>query len=265
MPAKFTWCVMLKKILSSRASRVIVHKNAHFINSCSHQQAHANLMQHKTHYNQIQHFSTLVEQENSLTTKQQTVHQALSQKSTIKIYNVSNEKDLEWQTFKPQDRKNTFKDTNSWLVDFDATAYANELLNAKYIELDAGVHCYELNTYLQDDEKRSRALFTRKHSRALWEEVYTRFKHEPNTNVVVTGNPGIGKSRSMAYLLKMLLEDGQLVVYEARKKSVVFIFVPVATQFDEKRNMNIPAYKVWRCDENWKPNICAALENPNNY
>lgn len=145
-----------------------------------------------------------------------------------------------------------------------STLEKNELLDSKYNELDAGVHCYY--TYLQADDNKSRALFTRKHSRALWEEVYTRFKNEPNIHVVVTGNPGIGKSRSMAYLLKILLEDGQLVVYEARKDKNVFIFVPSAIQFDEKRNKEIPVYKVWRSSfSDFKAEDCAALKNPNNY
>jgi hypothetical protein len=77
--------------------------------------------------------------------------------------------------------------------------------------------------YLQENERNSTSLYLRDNQIELWNEVYT-YLSEPGSNAIVTGNSGIGKSRSMTYLLKLLLENKKNVIYEARKDKKVFAF-----------------------------------------
>jgi hypothetical protein len=74
-------------------------------------------------------------------------------------------------------------------------------------------------------------------------------------SAIITGNPGIGKSRSMNYFLKLLLEKQKTVVYEVRKERTVYAFIP-----QEKGE-----YTVWRCSLPWNPNSCPILDNSDNY
>lgn len=80
-------------------------------------------------------------------------------------------------------------------------------------------------------------------------------------NVIALGSPGVGKSRSMTYLLRLLLNDGKLVVYEARKDDAVFVFVPPSKQQPSATN-----YEVY-CTEKNKFSVsgCAALMDNNTY
>ena len=40
----------------------------------------------------------------------------------------------------------------------------------------------------------------------------------------MTGSPGIGKSRGLTYLLRLLLKEKETVVFESRKEGRVFLF-----------------------------------------
>jgi hypothetical protein len=87
----------------------------------------------------------------------------------------------------------------------------------------------------------------------LWNQVLDYLESNEDTHAIVTGNPGIGKSRSMSYFLRLLLQKKKIVVYEAKKDIVAYIFIP---QED--------GYKVWSC-KYFRPQSCAHLENPDNY
>jgi hypothetical protein len=72
----------------------------------------------------------------------------------------------------------------------------------------------------------------------------------------VTGNPGIGKSRSMKYLLKLLLEAKETVVYESRNNISVFCFIP------NKEDGN---YQVFKCSLKYFDPFMPLLNDPNTF
>lgn len=150
-------------------------------------------------------------------------------------------------------------DDNNWREDERATIFANELLNNEEIELDAGVRMIKLSTWFQDDARASPMLFTRHHSRALWEDVYQYLSSRIVSHSLVTGNPGIGKSRSMTYLLRLLLKDGKLVVFESRKDEQFFAFIP-PSKHGQGNN-----YKVWVAKSSTFAFPCPALLDAENY
>jgi len=121
--------------------------------------------------------------------------------------------------------------------------------------------CYNLQTCLVSvEEKKSEPLFTRKHSRAVWDHVYSYLTTVDDSRVIVTGNPGIGNTRSMTYLLKKLLETGKFVVYYAGKITTAFAFAPIGVDGVHGK----PLYKAWKSDT-FLPHICSALQNPDSY
>jgi hypothetical protein len=130
-----------------------------------------------------------------------------------------------WKTY-TDNTGDSIIDLNDWMFDSRATRYANNLIHNEVQSLGDGVEMIKLNTWLQSNENLLPILFTGEHSRALWDKVYNYLCETPSSHVVVTGNPGIGKSRSMTYLLRKLLMEHKPVVYEARKDEVVFAFVP---------------------------------------
>jgi hypothetical protein len=111
--------------------------------------------------------------------------------------------DLPWQ------REGTHVDINKWKEDLEKTEYANELLNATEKDITNGLHHIPLSHWLQRNEKLSSDLFTRQCPRDLWNEVFMYLEATYKGHALVTGNPGIGKSRSMTYLLRMLLQNGR--------------------------------------------------------
>lgn len=143
-----------------------------------------------------------------------------------------------------------------WLLDHESTQYAMELLEGKEEKLDADVTMIRLARHLQTNEFQVEHLFIRPDSRALWDEVLEYCEKRKDSHFIVTGNPGIGKSRSMTYLLLQLLRKKKVVVYEARKDKVVWKFEPTSAG----------EYKVWKCNllrfyEIFEP----ALDDPENY
>ena len=94
-------------------------------------------------------------------------------------------------------------------------------------------------------------LFLRLSQRKLWEEVVKFLNTFTQTHSVVTGSPGIGKTRSIAYLLLLLFKEKKFIIFECRSKNIAFAFTP----------QNDGSYKVWECDD-FKANCCRILENP---
>ena len=69
-----------------------------------------------------------------------------------------------------------------------------------------------MTTFIQSNEKKSCDIFIRECQIELWEEVFRYLESNEDSHSVVTGNPGIGKSRSMSYFLKLLLSIKKPVV-----------------------------------------------------
>ena len=72
------------------------------------------------------------------------------------------------------------------------------------------------------DDRANPNLFVRSSGKEIWQRIAT--KTHPLEGALVTGSPGIGKSRSLTYLLKLLLENRQTVIFECRKAEKVFLF-----------------------------------------
>lgn len=158
-------------------------------------------------------------------------------------------------------------DPNPWTWHQGATAYVNELREAQPLKVGhaggdtslpegAGVLIFPLKTYLHKRESNNRWLFVRSHAKQVWEEVLKN--NFPRSAVI--GNPGIGKSFSSAYFLKMLLEMGKAVVYEARQNDEVYIFLPPGADGENKGYI---AYKVSL--KKWMPQDCLILQEAKNY
>jgi len=153
-------------------------------------------------------------------------------------------------------------DTNAtFKYDENATMYANMLLNVQNSALDDDdVECFNLSTGLQTKDTESPQLFTRKHTRALVADAYSWMSKRPHHHAFITGSFGIGKSRSVAIMLKLLLQNNKVVVYKIGEKSKVFIFLPSTCH-------SMTGYLVYSCfiSHGSLAVPCCALLNSDNY
>jgi hypothetical protein len=144
---------------------------------------------------------------------------------------------------------------DNWARHANATAYANELISAKVKRLASGVEVIDMMRCLQGTESDSPSIITRKPTRELWDKALdsaTSAAHPFMKDVLVTGSPGVGKSRSMAYLLRKLLLNGKTVVYEAAKEGLFFLFKATGGDGNDeeegggsrKSKSKIPRYEV---------------------
>ena len=100
----------------------------------------------------------------------------------------------------------------TWIVDAEATAFANELRMAQPLTASncakentadvvsakaAGIEIFPLNTSLNPKEANP-WLFVRRQQREVWQAAFNASR-----DVVVTGSPGIGKSFSMSFLFRV--------------------------------------------------------------
>jgi hypothetical protein len=119
--------------------------------------------------------------------------------------------------------------------------------------------------YLQSNEKSLPAIITRVSQRALWTEALRIMKDKTDSHdhILVTGSPGIGKSRSMAFFLRMLLEQGETVVYHADKESKFIMFKPKSTEGGGEDEGNV-VYEATEVRE-VSPSHIEELRNPDNF
>ena len=118
-----------------------------------------------------------------------------------------------------------------WKHDEDATKFANELRNVSLltnnsvgIDLDlaknVSMEIYPLTRSLNPDDKSKPFLFVRNQTRVVWQTAMNKRR------VAVIGSPGIGKSFSIFYFLRLLMKENQTFVFEARKWGRVYLFQP---------------------------------------
>ena len=147
-----------------------------------------------------------------------------------------------------------------WKHDEDATKFANELRtvssltnNSVGIDLDlaknVSMKIYPLTRSLNPDDKSKPFLFVRKQTRVVWNMAMNK------SRVAVIGSPGIGKSFSIFYFLRLLMQENQTFVFEARKWARVYLF-----QRDSK------AYTVSSMGlEHWVISDCEELQVSQNH
>ena len=153
----------------------------------------------------------------------------------------------------------------TWIVDAEATAFANELRMAQPLTTSncahentadvlsataAGIEIFPLNTSLNPKEANS-WLFVRRQQREVWQAAFNASR-----DVVVTGSPGIGKSFSMSFLLRALMQANNTFVFEARRWNRAYLFKPHADGTYEVGSVDL---------EDWRPGACDELKDPANY
>ncbi|OLP74187.1 hypothetical protein AK812_SmicGene46348, partial [Symbiodinium microadriaticum] len=153
----------------------------------------------------------------------------------------------------------------TWIVDAEATAFANELRMAQPLNASncadqnrtdvasaraAGIEIFPLNTSLNPKEANP-WLLVRRQQREVWRAAFNALQ-----DVVVTGSPGIGKSFSMSFLLRALMKANKTFVFEARKWNRAYLFKPHADGTYEVGSVDL---------EDWRPGACDELKDPENY
>ncbi|CAJ1360721.1 unnamed protein product [Effrenium voratum] len=148
--------------------------------------------------------------------------------------------------------------------DPDATAFIQELVNAKPKDLGEGVQVFDLKTCLPAEpyDLSGRKLLTRNTTRQAWQATFELMK-DGTRRVAMLGTPSIGKSRSLALGLWHLvsghrpdwIKTPEAIVYEAREGFKVFIF----TNKDGDWKAQSIAL------EDWKPGSCEHLQNSDNW
>jgi hypothetical protein len=142
--------------------------------------------------------------------------------------------------------------TNNWEIDKRRTQLAKELCGISPINLEQNILKFPLTEAL-DQKEISTPLIVRPGVKLMWESVLQDILDNPEKKVttsIVTGNPGIGKTRSMDYLLRLLLLRNELVFYDQREQGVVFVFVPPSIhKLDETYRVYFTEY--FKGSETW--------------
>ena len=147
-----------------------------------------------------------------------------------------------------------------WKHDEDATEFANELRtvslltnNSVGIDLDlaqnASMEIYPLTRSLNPDDQSKPFLFVRNQTRVVWNMAMNK------SRVAVIGSPGIGKSFSIFYFLRLLMQENQTFVFEARKWGSVYLFQPGSRAYTVSSVLL----------EHWAPRGCKELQVSQNH
>ena len=156
-------------------------------------------------------------------------------------------------------KHNDERDTLPWKFNEGATRYLQELLTTEPLHVpvvdedvdtvvdeevdDRGtpgghLEVYQLKCTLQDDEHvTSSALVLPPSTRGMWQAVLEATCTDlARHRVLVIGTPGVGKSRSMNYFLKLVIDRRRqehsaklplpVIVFEHRKDKVTWLFAP---------------------------------------
>jgi len=117
-------------------------------------------------------------------------------------------------------------DLTGWKKSPEAQKLAEELLTLEPIRLAAGVEVIALTTSLMDDSNDDPMLIQTEKSRTMWDNLKATMTAGRTYKGLVVGNPGIGKSRGLLYLLKLLLADRCVVLFQYAKLSELYLFIP---------------------------------------
>jgi len=129
---------------------------------------------------------------------------------------------------------NGMRDSLSWERNARATTYINELLQAPQTEVGSLAVIKMKITLQQDEQRTTSTLVVPSGTRGSWGALLNDTKEEvAGQAYVVIGTPGVGKSRSLNYLIREIISKhrnkGSLppaIVFEHRKDGFVWLFVP---------------------------------------
>jgi len=163
----------------------------------------------------------------------------------------------DWQSWTDVTRNSQYFDDNYWHLDDDGTEYAKDLLSAGEILLGNGVMLIDTKLCfpMLEGPGHSTNMFVRVCQQKLWTEVDHYCGQVVSFPALVTGSPGIGKTWSFLFFLRLLLRKKKLVIFELRTTpNYALAFIP---QVDG-------SYKVWECTS-WNATACKILKNPDYY
>lgn len=165
----------------------------------------------------------------------------------------------EWKEF--NDRGDVIKDTNNWVLSPKVMDYAKDLLNCEIeINKDEDFLIFKMEKALQRKEVYEPEIFVSHQAKTVWTLIFNLCESGKMDHGIVTGNPGVGKSRSMAYLLWILLKNEKTIIYESRSDKNFYAFIPF------KNSSGKCVYDGYSCGKSrFRIEECAALQNPNNY
>jgi len=114
-----------------------------------------------------------------------------------------------------------------WTFDEEATAYAQELMACELVDLGEGVQVLRMTRGLQRSEKESPQIFLRAQVRDVWARAHELITDPAyHYHVIVTGSPGVGKSRTLLLLLRQLLREHKKIIFESPKDEAFYRFTP---------------------------------------
>ena len=153
-----------------------------------------------------------------------------------------------------------------WKRDGRATQFIQELVSTPLVSVrdwgddeELSVHKIDLECAAFDSHKQNgTSLYIHHHGRGCYDAVLQWCTDKPNHHAVVIGNPGIGKSRQLVYLLHRLLhlEDApHVMIFQQCRDNKIVAFL--------KENGGYVAYV--NVDPIWCAQRCAALMNADNY
>lgn len=157
-----------------------------------------------------------------------------------------------------------------WETDESAAEYARQVVAAPLRPILAnvgeigdeerlcerhGVQLLELDAALMEDEKWCPHHFSRGCAREIWEPIasWSAESEMLRFDVVVMGTTGVGKTRSITFALKRLLQAGRVVILQLQRERMVYAFVPLGGE---------QGTAAWKCAmTHFNPNQCRALRD----
>ena len=151
--------------------------------------------------------------------------------------------------------------SSDFVFEEDATAFAESLLSTPVVVHPHGLEETKLSMAFGFSKKADPRLITRINSRAVYTAVYQSIVAGVNNKFVVEGAPGIGKSRNLAYLLKLLLQANKTVLYHAVERSIMYLFLP-PTAANDIHESTLPAKRYFTRTDRYR---CYSYDGPGTY
>lgn len=114
----------------------------------------------------------------------------------------------------------------TWQRDLAGEGFAQALIGNVPVSHPNGLESTVLPFALGFDATEDNRLITRTHSRAIYSAVFKHITERNESKILVTGAPGIGKSRNLAHLLKLFLEANRIALYHAGCSDLLYAFIP---------------------------------------
>ena len=143
--------------------------------------------------------------------------------------------------------------TEVWARDIESEGFAQELIREEPVGAGAGLQVINLTipfgfTKGLEDPR----LITRPNTRAIYDAAFSMIIHRAPCHILVEGAPGVGKSRNLIYLLKLLLGENRKVIFHCAKEYMVYVFIPPIEVLGTHSKADAPSnrYRCYTISEN---------------